>query len=274
MWRWSLSGSAAAAAAAAAAESILQALVPVATLAANATAMIRSPCSQDKCAEQAKEANAAAEEETVRVRTALAKKQEIIAQGKAKRQADTAEVAKLKSELAADAAGLEAISTLHTKFLADENSRQSKDSEQLSLAKAADSAKDAGETTTEPASGEGAEDKVADEEATAAAGEVSSETAAAAAADCGTSACKGEVGEAVEVNHKGTGEWKSATIDQANEDGTYTVSFSDETEKEENVPMQMLRTPVPDCGSSIITADPHATAEVSVTTKPSRYTRM
>ncbi len=236
--------------------------------------MTGSSCSQDNCAEQAKEANAAAEEETVRVRMALAKKQEIIEQGKAKRQADTAEVAKLQSELAADAAGLEAINTLHTKFLADESSRQTKDLEQLNLAKAAGSAKDAGETTTEPASGEGAKENVADEEAAAAAEEISSETAPAAAADCGISACKGEVGEAVEANHKATGEWKSATIDQANGDGTFTVSFSDETEKEENVSMQMLRAPVPDCGSSISTADPHATADVSVADRSSWYTQM
>ena len=44
--------------------------------------------------------------------------------------------------------------------------------------------------------------------------------------------------------------------------------------KEENVPMQMLRAPVPDCGGSISTADPHATAEVSETDRFSWYTHV
>jgi hypothetical protein len=201
---------------------------------------------QDRCAEQAKEANKEAEQETLRVQQALKKKQEIVEEGKAKRQADAAEVTKLKRELAADAAELETTKTAHTSFVGDESARQSRDSAQLSLAKTA--------ATTQTSDAEPAPDK-------AVAGETSSEETAAVA--CDIVACKGEPGETVDANHKGAGEWKAATIDSVNEDGTYTVSYSDGTEKEEKVAKEMLRAPLADCGGSISNIDLHATAEVS-----------
>ena len=195
----------------------------------------------------------------MRVRQALKRKQEIIQQGKAKRQQDSAEITKLKGELAGDAANLSPIQATHTAFMAQESARQAKDTAQLSAAKAAASAQ--GAAAAAPAAAESDEADAGKEAA-----------AAAAAADEGEKAgcepvpCKGEAGETVEVNHNGAGEWKSGTIEALNGDGTYTVTFTDTaTEKDNKVTMANLRAPVVDCGGSPSDIDEHATADCDET---------
>ena len=195
----------------------------------------------------------------MRVQQALKRKQEIIHQGKAKRQEDAAEIAKLKGELAGDAANSNAMQGTHTAFIAQETARQAKDTAQLTAAKAAASAQGSGATAAAAAA--------AVEPAAAETGEEAGEgEGVKPKPGCEPVPCKGEAGETVEANHKGAGEWKHGKIEALNGDGTCTVTYTDAaTEKEDKVTMADMRAVEVDCGGSPSGIDEHAAADCDQT---------
>ena len=193
-------------------------------------------------------ANKGVEEERQRVQQGLSRREEIIRQGKAKRDDDNAEIARLQAQLAEDSSGWEDLQAKHTAYVAQEGERHQSDTKALGQARDAAAAGDAGD-----AAPGGASDAAPAEDGEA------GEPAPAAAEACEPRACKGEAGEEVEVQLKDSEEWKKASIEAVEDGALFTVNFT-ESEQEVKVPLQRIRLPMSECGETPGDMDPHATA--------------